>query len=495
MTFRTVNGNDYTEDGWRCVELDECDIVRIPELYLTETAPLRKGAPLIILGAWLYWYDRNVEEIDSSVWGWSQDNAVLGQPGRNNGSNHLSATAVDVNAPKYPWGANTMSQDKIDKVEAGLRLFSLDGEESGIFWGRWWDYPDEMHYQMAWPEGDSRNDILAQKLLDGYLGIYKKPESVDLTSLLADLMGNNDDVDYSEYVDGFVRCCKELDCTYVDEIAMLGAQVGHESLGLYYSEEIWGPTPQQLTYQGRMGNDQPGDGFRYRGRDFLQVTGKNNYRALSQWAFDNGITDSPTFFVDNPDELATSAYAFVGVMWYWEAHNLNNYSGNINEATRIINGGYTNIDDRRARYRHGLEMGDRLLAFITPQQNSQPPNVLEEVMSQLEPWISRSMFADSARPVGFPLDALLNTDGNAWNLVNVLGVLLGVPYCVEQVQRMAKDDFPAGTAVADDPWLRKIATDFAKSLAPLAGSLAKFLKAVNEQTTGDSNVKSDTDTK
>lgn len=167
MSFRTVNGNTHTEDGWRCCNRDECDIVRIPDLFLTETAPLRKGSPLTILGAWLYWYDRNVEEIDSSVWGWSLSNDVLGQPGRNNGSNHLSATAVDVNAPKYPWGTYRMPADKIAKVEEGLRLF-----EGTVFWGRVWSKPDEMHYQMALPEGDARNEAFAQKLRNGYLGIY-----------------------------------------------------------------------------------------------------------------------------------------------------------------------------------------------------------------------------------------------------------------------------------------------------------------------------------
>lgn len=167
MSFRTVNGNTHTEDGWRCCNRDECDIVRIPELYLVDTAPLRKGAPLTILGAWLYWYDRNVEEITSSVWGWSATNDVLGTPGRNDGSNHLSATAVDVMAPKYPWQRYTMDAATISKVRKGLALF-----EGSVFWGRDWSRPDEMHYQMAWPEGDERNEAFAAKLRAGYLGIY-----------------------------------------------------------------------------------------------------------------------------------------------------------------------------------------------------------------------------------------------------------------------------------------------------------------------------------
>lgn len=161
MSFRNVYGNDWSENGWRMCNRDECDIPRIKDLFMVDTAPLRRGSPLTILGAWLFWYDRNVEEIVSSVWGWSNTNDV-------GNSNHLSGTAVDVNAPKYPWGQRVMPQARKDKIREGLRLF-----EGTVFWGSDWGRADEMHYQMAFKEGDKRNDAFAQKLRDGYLGIYK----------------------------------------------------------------------------------------------------------------------------------------------------------------------------------------------------------------------------------------------------------------------------------------------------------------------------------
>ncbi|NKU94105.1 M15 family metallopeptidase [Prescottella equi] len=160
MGFRTAYGYTYSENGWRMCNRDECDIVRIKDLFLVDTAPLRKGAPLTILGAWLKWYDTNVEEIGTSVWGWSRDNDVAN-------SNHLSGTAVDVNAPKYPWGARVMPAGRIAKIREGLRLF-----EGSVFWGADWQRADEMHYQMAWKEGDQRNDVFAAKLRAGHLGIY-----------------------------------------------------------------------------------------------------------------------------------------------------------------------------------------------------------------------------------------------------------------------------------------------------------------------------------
>ena len=160
MTFRTAYGNTHSENGWRMCNRDECDIPRLPNLFLVDTAPLRKGVPLTILGAWLFWYDRNVEEILSPTWGWSNTNDVAN-------SNHLSGTAVDVNAPKYPWGRRVMPAARIAKIREGLRLF-----EGTVFWGADWGRADEMHYQITFREGDPRNEAFAAKLRAGHLGIY-----------------------------------------------------------------------------------------------------------------------------------------------------------------------------------------------------------------------------------------------------------------------------------------------------------------------------------
>ena len=160
MSFRTAYGHSHSENGWRMCNRDECDIARIPDLFLVDTAPLRKGAPHTILGAWLKWYDLNVEEIISPTWGWSNTNDV-------SNSNHLSGTGVDINAVKYPWGRRVMPQDRIEKIRRGLALF-----EGTVFWGADWSRADEMHYQMAFREGDGRNDLFAEKLRSGHLGIY-----------------------------------------------------------------------------------------------------------------------------------------------------------------------------------------------------------------------------------------------------------------------------------------------------------------------------------
>lgn len=162
MSFRTAYGYTISENGWRMCNRDECVIAPVQLEYI-DTAPLRRGDVATILGAWMVWYDRNVEEILSPVWGWSNTNDV-------GNSNHLSGTAIDVNAPRYPWGLRTMPQARINKIRQGLALF-----EGSVFWGADWGRADEMHYQIGYPEGDWRLAGFAQKLRSGHLGIYGSP--------------------------------------------------------------------------------------------------------------------------------------------------------------------------------------------------------------------------------------------------------------------------------------------------------------------------------
>lgn len=238
MSFRNAYGNDWSENGWRMCDSNECDIVRLPNLFLVETAPIRKGAPLTILGAWLKYYDTQVDEITSDTWGWSRDNAV-------ETSNHLAGTAVDVNASKWPWGTRTMPADLKARIRKGLALF-----EGSVFWGADWDYADEMHFQMAWPEGDARNELFALKLEQGYLEIYTPVVSTPAAPIpqkdsgmtaetLSAAMGGSLSLDrYRELLPAFTDALIAADCTTVNRAAMFCAQVGHESSGLLYMREI-----------------------------------------------------------------------------------------------------------------------------------------------------------------------------------------------------------------------------------------------------------------
>lgn len=130
------------------------------------------------------------------------------------------------------------------------------------------------------------------------------------------------------------------------------AQVGHESGGLHWLTELWGPTPAQSRYEGRMdlGNTQPGDGFRFRGRGLIQITGRNNYARASEAL--------ATDFVSNPDWLAQPVYAVRSAMWFWKSHGLNELADvdQFEHITRIINGGLNGEDERVALWEKAQEV-------------------------------------------------------------------------------------------------------------------------------------------
>lgn len=124
------------------------------------------------------------------------------------------------------------------------------------------------------------------------------------------------------------------------------AQIGHESGGLHWLLELWGPTAAQKSYEppsqkaADLGNTQPGDGIRYRGRGLIQITGRFNYRALGPALG----ADLETF----PDLLCEPGMASRSACLFWQRHGLNELadSGDFTTITRRINGGTNGMDDR-----------------------------------------------------------------------------------------------------------------------------------------------------
>jgi putative chitinase len=98
-----------------------------------------------------------------------------------------------------------------------------------------------------------------------------------------------------------------------------------------------------VVYANRMGNGDynSGDGYKYRGRGFIQLTGKSNYVALSK---DTGID-----FVNNPDLLLSEVDAMVCALWFWNKNGLNDFADkdDINSITKRINGGFNGLEHRK----------------------------------------------------------------------------------------------------------------------------------------------------
>lgn len=132
------------------------------------------------------------------------------------------------------------------------------------------------------------------------------------------------------------------------------AQLAEESGGFHYDHELWGPTAAQKGYDTRtdLGNTAAvdGDGYLYRGRAGIQITGLANYRAFRDWAMVQGL--KPPNFVINPDAVTTDPWEGLVPIWFWSSRGLNAYAdaNDITAITRRINGGLNGLTERLNYY-------------------------------------------------------------------------------------------------------------------------------------------------
>ena len=125
---------------------------------------------------------------------------------------------------------------------------------------------------------------------------------------------------------------------------------------LWTNEKDYAGNPSKLlsyAYAGRLGNgdEASGDGFKYRGRGMIQLTGKSNYQKFSD-AHNAHLKTDKQDFVANPDLLVSNTgYAVESAFYFWDSANVavSADADDINAVTLKINGGLNGLDDRRAR--------------------------------------------------------------------------------------------------------------------------------------------------
>ena len=135
-------------------------------------------------------------------------------------------------------------------------------------------------------------------------------------------------------------------------VAAFIAQIGHESGQLKYVKEIWGPTLAQTRYEGRadLGNTEPGDGSKYRGRGLIQITGRANYKACGDAL---GLD-----LINHPELLEKPQHACMSAAWFWATKGLSTLAdeGKFETITRRINGGLNGLADRQMLYARALKV-------------------------------------------------------------------------------------------------------------------------------------------
>ena len=159
---------------------------------------------------------------------------------------------------------------------------------------------------------------------------------------LKGIMINATDANIGQYAAALLAQMPTRDISTSLRQAHFLAQVGHESGELRYREEI----ASGAAYEGRrdLGNTQPGDGPRFKGRGLIQLTGRANYQQYGQAIGKDLLTHEQWKQVADDPNLAVDV-----ACWYWEMHNLNQSADqdDITTITRRINGGLNGLDDRK----------------------------------------------------------------------------------------------------------------------------------------------------
>jgi putative chitinase len=110
-----------------------------------------------------------------------------------------------------------------------------------------------------------------------------------------------------------------------------------------------------LVYANRMGNgpETSGDGWKYRGRGYIQLTGKINYQA-----FDKVVEEN---ILEQPDLVAVK-YPLLSAAWFWNSRRLNGVADRgsselvVTSVTKLINGGTNGLLDRIAKFNKYFEV-------------------------------------------------------------------------------------------------------------------------------------------
>lgn len=167
---------------------------------------------------------------------------------------------------------------------------------------------------------------------------------------------------YQELLPGYENAMRAANVNNVNRAAMWAAQIGHESVGLRYMEEI--ASGSAYEWRQDLGNIYSGDGVRFKGSGPIQLTGRSNFRAFTKWANAQGHTNidfeaQPHLVRQNPK------WGFLAASWYWTVARpqINSLADrrDLEGVTRAINGGLNGLADRRTRYNRALAMGNRIL--------------------------------------------------------------------------------------------------------------------------------------
>lgn len=231
------------------------------------------------------------------------------------------------------------------------------------------------------------------------------------------------------YAEPLTKACARHGIVGTARLAAFLAQIAHESGALRYTAELWGPTPAQQRYEGRkdLGNIRLGDGFLYRGRGLIQVTGRANYAAMSARL---GVDLEAA-----PELLERPEWAALSAADWWAANGCNALAdaGDFSALTRRINGGTNGLEDRLQRWARAKQaLAVAMVAAEVPAE-------------QLPPQPASTMSSPEYTPPRPDQEPYTQPEA-AMPIPAIVGALL--PSLIEAIPKLGKL-FGSGSAVAE----------------------------------------------
>ena len=145
------------------------------------------------------------------------------------------------------------------------------------------------------------------------------------------------------------KCLKRFEITTAPRMRHFISQLSHESGGGRYMKEI----ASGDAYEGRtdLGNTQVGDGRRYKGTGYLQMTGRANYQRFADYIKDSRVMEGVDYVAEN--------YPFTSSGFWWMNNKMNELcdrNPTVEDVTRRVNGGYNGLADRKLYYSRCVEV-------------------------------------------------------------------------------------------------------------------------------------------
>jgi predicted chitinase len=278
---------------------------------------------------WKEWEEKGLLHLVKTYAGSYVPRYVRGS--KTNLSNHAFGTAFDINVA---WNGLGMLPALTGKTGSVRELVPI-ANKHGFYWGGHFSRKDGMHFEVAFLKEYAKPGKKSQtksNTASANKGVLTKDT---LKKVMSSATASNID----KYLPHLNSTMKRYEINTPLRMSHFLAQLAHETLCLKYSSEI----ASGAAYEGRkdLGNTQPGDGKRFKGRGLIQLTGRANYTDYKKYSGED-VVDNPVIVSDDPGICVDVAG------WFWNNKNLNSLADkdDVKAVTKKINGGYNGLQDR-----------------------------------------------------------------------------------------------------------------------------------------------------